>query len=86
MKLELAQQLVEAMEYVGYEAELREAYSGRGMYGNTTAGIVCGGAGEVLHAVIVSASLFVDQEDGFSLFEDEDMFRTDSMGRDMIVY
>ena len=39
MELNDAQDLIDILQGEGYEAELYENYSGRGMYGNTTIGV-----------------------------------------------
>lgn len=43
MNIEHARLIVAAAEETGIEAELREDYSGRGMYGRKTAGVVMSG-------------------------------------------
>ena len=85
MELKLAQAIVEAVEDMGDEATVCEDYSGRGMYGASTAGVVVPSVGVVLTAVIARAHLFVDQT-GCPLFDEGDHFSTDNMGRDMIIY
>jgi hypothetical protein len=42
MKLEIVEEIAEAFARQGYEVDIREDYSGRCMYGATTAGFVCG--------------------------------------------
>lgn len=63
--------------------ELRENYSGRGMYGNTTTAIVFDSHNEFL-AACVEAAL---NSDDFDEFLDEiSRFSYDSMGLSKIVY
>ena len=79
----------------GLEAELREDYSGRGMYGNTTIGVVVneGSLIDVLAAVISNASCFIeaDGEDELDIYDLGERFdvrhlRQDSMGLGFILY
>ena len=72
MKLEHAKKIVDALRDEGYEAEVCEDYSGRGMYGEYTTGVVAGVATEVTWFM---GKLDID-----------DCRRVDSMGRDCIVY
>ena len=72
MKLEHAEQIVEHIEGEGGEASLYEDYSGRGMYGSTTAGVVADSASSVARAL---AALGITER-----------LRHDSMGLDIIVY
>ena len=72
MKIENAEAIAEALQDEGIEAEVHEDYSGRGMYGESTAGVVAGVATEVTWFM---GKLGID-----------DRRRVDSMGRDCIVY
>lgn len=86
MDMELAEMIIEAMENNGLTGELRSDYSGRGMYGKSTHGIVteCG-IGEVTAAVINNADIFVeDEEPIFDKFIE--LIRSDSMGLSDILY
>ena len=85
MDMELAEMIIEAMENNGHEAELRSNYSGRGMFGKSTHGIIieCG-IGVVMAAVISNADIFVD-DDGEPIFVIESI-RSDSMGLGTILY
>ena len=93
MKLTLAKFLAEKIEDMsGEECQVHEDYSGRGMYGYTTAGIICERPLEVAD-VLVEAYLnadpdevdalneAMDNEDGF-----QNSFQFDSMARQYIVY
>lgn len=86
MDMELAEMIIEAMENNGHEAELRSDYSGRGMYGKSTHGVVieCG-IGIAMAAVISNADIFVDDDDGEPIFVIESI-RSDSMGLGTILY
>lgn len=90
MELATANKLEELIDNMGKEARVREEYSGRGMYGKTTSGIV------VEDPMIIAQAManFAMEADGLEL-DDEDHqflnditrgFRTDSMGYDTIVY
>jgi hypothetical protein len=88
MKIETAKAIVEAANVIGLEVQLREDYSGRGMYGSTTAGVI-GDPGDITACAAYAA--FVQGEEGKDV-ENEEMvedlrsMRSDSMGRDMIYY
>jgi hypothetical protein len=64
--------------------EVHEGYSGRGMYGAVTCGVV-GDMGVIMKLIIENADEFVDC-DRNPIFEDVRGFRTDSMGYDTIIY
>ena len=80
MNRELAEHLVHLLQDSGEEADLRTDYSGRGMYGSTTAGIVCSGTEVILYTVLINIDQFVE-EGCYPIYENIDEFRTDSMGR-----
>lgn len=99
MLLETAKLIVASAEDMGYEIELRESYSGRGMYGKTTVGIVCDSLGDFVGAVAQAAANLADAEtramhndvesNGMStddFISDVSAISTDSMGRSMIIY
>lgn len=97
MDKELAEVLVQVLEDEGIEAEIRESYSGRGMFGKETTGVVINDydvdpLGALLQAVINNATCFIQEEeepvDFFDLSEKFSIgnLRTDSMGLGMIVY
>jgi hypothetical protein len=87
MEKALAEKLVEVLNNEGHEAEVHEGYSGRGMYGKTTYGVVCNSIGTLLSIVICHADSFCVDEEAWPMayFQPED-FSTDSMGRDTIIY
>ena len=86
MDIKLAEKLVELVNEAGYDAELREDYSGRFMYGKTTAGIVMDSLGTLLTVVLTAAMEYPEAFDGLDAEVPYNGFRTDSMGMDMIIY
>lgn len=88
MEIELAETIAEALDNAGIEAKVREEYSGRGMYGNSTAGVVFDGSlGDVLRAVINYAHEFCIEDEGWPEPKfDCNRIRTDSMGLGTIIY
>lgn len=81
--------LVEAGKDLGLEINGREAYSGRGMYGRTTAAVTAENASEVMAAIAQAtrglAQLEKDEEiDEF--IEDLRGLRADSMGLGVVLY
>lgn len=64
------------------EFELMEDYSGRFMYGSTTYGIIVPGMSEFAHACIEAAL----QEPEIMQDALSELFRTDNMGLDVIIY
>lgn len=87
MDMELAEMIIEAIENNGMDAELRSDYSGRGMYGKSTHGVVIeNGIGNVMAAIINNADIFVN-EDGDPLWcSFIETIRFDSMGLGNILY
>lgn len=85
MKLELAQKIVEVAEETGDVGTitLLKSYSGRGMYGDTTAAVV--GLTPLLLAefVLNNAHRFV--ENGHPMFPGETVF-SDQLGYDTVIY
>lgn len=73
MDIEDAKQIVKFLEEDDAEVSLREGYSGRGMYGKTTAGIVVDTIGFVYYAMGRLGLEFVE-------------LREDNMGLSYIVY
>ena len=47
----MTQEFAELLNYYNDEIEVYEGYSGRGMYGDTTTGVVCDGLNNILEAV-----------------------------------
>ncbi len=94
MKLEFAQKIVDAMQGIGVEAYLQADYSGRGMFGKTTAGIVTHASHGPLIGYAAALALCYDEktgDDGVNVMQDFDAIhelpnKSDTMGRDMIFY
>lgn len=84
VKLDTAQQIVKAAEFMGIDAELREDYSGRGMYGKATAAVVIGSWTKFAAAVAQAA---VDSLDHDEVIADVEKAKWDNMGRsEMVIY
>lgn len=80
MRKDIAEALVDELSSFA-EAEIYEDYSGRGMYGRTTTGVVTGASqGEFIMALVEVARELDEIEPR------EFQFATDSMGRDTIYY
>lgn len=77
MRLKDAERLVQEMEKEGYDVLLYPQYSGRGMYGSTTAGIVAD-QHVVMHLGWYASYLGIPVE--------ELPMRVDNMGNQMIYY
>lgn len=96
MKLEVAKAIENAANEIGgLDIEVREGYSGRGMFGRQTAGIVFACQGDLLRAVALAAVRVNEDnedahgdEDRLSLDEFLDGLPTsqDSMGHSGIAY
>src|SRR4051812_40936618 len=91
MKIETAQAIVAAAEEVGLEGvTLYEGYSGRGMYGKTTAAVCFDRLGDFLAAVArVAADLQFDSAaDGRAddFCAELQRLGTDGMGRGTVIY
>lgn len=90
MNKQMAKLLVASGEELGLDMELREDYSGRGMYGSTTAAVVAGSTAEIVAAAFGAGSAAVTmEEDGKRLdFNTDDLLRLrqDAMGRGIVVY
>ncbi len=69
-------ELVNFLEAKGYDAELYEDYSGRGMYGNTTTGVTTD----------ASPNSMENLEEDMEEAEIDPSFRRDNMGLDYIYY
>lgn len=85
MDAKLADIIADLLETDGYEASVRDDYSGRGMYGATTHGIDTDASpATILGVVISNAEYFVDR-DLTPLFPDTGL-RWDNMGLGYILY
>jgi len=86
MTKEQAEFFINALEYNGIEAELREDYSGRGMYGKTTFAVVTEKTHLIISAILrylpnLEPEEYVELPD-FSNFT----LKQDSMGLGVILY
>ncbi len=77
MTADQAENIVDALSEYGVDAEVREDYSGRGMYGNSVPAIVINDERVLMTIGYVGATLDIELEDLPR--------RTDSMGRDSII-
>lgn len=89
MKAEVAKQLVEAAERVGFACEVYPDYSGRGMFGARTTGIVVPSMRAYAAACAEMGYRFAENGDtagAMAAFRELKSVRSDNMGRDVIVY
>jgi hypothetical protein len=89
MKLEIAEMIVDQLQNMGIEAELRDDYSGRGMFGKITAGIVTDGKNGPM--IGFALALAISDQSGEEALHDFDASRElprniDSMGLSTIFY
>lgn len=93
MKKALANLIIENLNDMGEFGELYKGYSGRGMYGKTTFGVVCSNPMRVADA-LASAYQYGDDE-SIERFNDEyeeeetnyfEKLSFDNLGNDYIVY
>lgn len=95
MRPETVARILEAATDLGFDFEVRQDYSGRGMLSATTTGLVVPDISELLQAV-AKASFFLAttavRTGAAASFAEHDGFvrdlkvKTDSLGRDIIVY
>jgi hypothetical protein len=91
MKLEIAKAIAESAQQIDLDVRLRESYSGRCMYGTTTAGLV-GSKTNIVKAIAYTAWRFGGEDLELPESMDIDDFlaeldlRWDSMGYDNIAY
>lgn len=84
MKIEQANFIKDALEFVGEEASIREDYSGRGMFGKTTVGVVVDNQSRILPAVLTFIKENELTHDEIPDFDGP--FNSDNMARDIILY
>jgi hypothetical protein len=80
-----AEFLKEATEYCGnQEIDLRSDYSGRGMYGKETCGVVV----DSLTVLLADCIAYIKEvlNDNIDAIPELDSFKTDNMGRSIIIY
>jgi hypothetical protein len=85
VELSHARAIVQAADDLGIEAKLREEYSGRGMYGKCTAGIVVSDLTSII-AAAAQAGRDMDDDEAADFIDALDKLKTDGMGRSIIVY
>lgn len=76
-------QILKVAEAEDMNVTAYEGYSGRGMYGETTCALVVSSMGEFAQAVSMAT---IDSDDPDVLAADLKGIRTDSLGRDIIIY
>lgn len=87
MNRDTAELIVEALHNYGEdEAELYEDYSGRGMYGRNTTGVVVENTGAILPAVVEYLRDNVCEECDWDGIPDFESMRLDNLGLSYIVY
>lgn len=93
MKLEVAKAIEKAGQDLGFEMSVYENYSGRGMYGSATTGIVYDNLSDLLQATAQAMADILDESEGSNESLDDESFivelgqiRQDQMGRSGIVY
>ena len=84
MDIKVAKLIVESAEENNVDLTLYEDYSGRGMFGKETAGIV-GSDTTIMLAVAIAARNLLNPEFD-QLIQEIKNIRTDSLGRDTIYY
>lgn len=80
-----AQILVEALKEINDEYEIYENYSGRGMYGSKTTGIIVPSIMDFTSDVLQITPLLID-DDGENRVQNIHNLRSDSLGRSYIIY
>lgn len=80
MQQALAEAVQEAADNAGIDCDLREDYSGRGMYGRSTYALVFNDMSDALAAMLWVNPNPLDLDWGGPLFS------TDSMGRGIVIY
>lgn len=83
MTQELAEDLKEAADGLGVEAEVYANYSGRGMFGAKTYGLV---VPSLIELAAIAAEAAADNPRAHELAEQLRGLRWDNMARDFIVY
>jgi hypothetical protein len=96
MNAKYARRIVEAATMLDMESDLREDYSGRGMYGSKTAAVVFDDNSGLLAAVAYAAGRMAEDaananeddetEDYEKFVEELQSLRWDNMGRGIVVY
>lgn len=84
MNIQLAKFIQNAVEHIGEEAEIREDYSGRGMMGRQTVGVVVDHEKFIIQGLLEFFKEFPNTN-GIKNIRIDDL-RFDNMGRGIIVY
>ena len=84
MNLELAEGIKNAIEDNGHECEIYENYSGRGMFGTTTTGIVVESEIQIIESILATPRFFIEKD--FTARFDPQSLQTDNMGKRFIIY
>lgn len=79
------QAVVEELRRKGHHAEVYERYSGRGMHGDTTTGIVTDAPGVLLGVTLIREAKELDYSDEL-IFDTDLPLREDDMGKYTIYY
>lgn len=88
MKTEHAKEIAEAATDIGLNVTHRDGYSGRGMYGEETDGVV-GSIGDIIQAIASAAYQYgqaKSESEGEEFLVAMGNLKFDSMGRGQIVY
>lgn len=86
MRIDIAEEIISAARDMGTDINLHEDYSGRGMYGDTTAAI-SGDLNNIIAAVAMAASTLQDNHRKLEdLVVAMQNISTDSYARQIIVY
>ena len=89
---ELFKEAVDVLDADGHESEVREFYSGRGMFGATCPAIVSNASGAQVGAAIAIARFNIGHDNGEDVFEIIEQVwslipkRSDNMGLSMVYY
>lgn len=86
MQHELAKLLAEVGEELGEEVRVYENYSGRGMLGSSTTGLVIPSTGMLAVLMYHGSRRIAEGIADGSLEPDLNPFRTDNLGYDAIIY
>jgi len=91
MKKELAERIVEILREFDDRAEIYEDYSGRGMFGRTTTGVVFSNYTALMQALYclghdIAEECVDDDTEYYDTLAEIGKFRFDNLGLDYIVY
>ncbi len=88
MNISQAKFIAQIIEDAGESAEIREDYSGRGMFGKTTVGITFDARDVLIMQILINKILQLSSDGPYlgKLPEELDNLRIDSMGQGFIIY